>query len=136
MIWLLAVALALDLSSVQSEPNPEKRSEKALAYADSAISAARDAYNQGKYEESEQALKQVQGAVELSYESLVSTGKNPRKNSKPFKTAEKATREILRRLSGLRDAMSAVDHAMVDPIVSNVNSVHDRLVNGIMGGGK
>lgn len=134
MVLLLAFALALDLSSVRGEPKLEKRSEKALEYAETAIDTARDAYMEGKYKETQQALGEVQEAVDLSYESLLATGKNPRKDSKHFKKAEKATREILRRLSGLRDLMSSVDHAILDPVVENVNEVHDNLVMGIMTG--
>jgi hypothetical protein len=136
MVWLLALALALDLTEIRSEPNLEKRSERALAYADESISAAREAYKQGKYEDCGAALKEVESAVQLSYESLLATGKNPRKNSKPFKNAEKASREILRRLNGLRDLMSAVDHGLIDPAMKSINDVHDRLVTGIMGGNK
>ncbi len=134
MVLFLAFALALDLSSVRGEPKLEKRSEKALEYAESAIDTARDAYQEGKFQQTEQALGEVQEAVDLSYESLLATGKNPRKDSKHFKKAEKATREILRRLSGLRDLMSSVDHAILDPIVDNITEVHDNLVMGIMTG--
>ena len=141
MVRVLTLALAvqamgLDLASVRGETNLEKRSEKALVYANSALDAAREAYKGGNFEQSGEALKQVQGAVELSYESLVATGKNPRKSSKPFKNAEKATRDLLRRLSGLRDIMSSVDHQLVDPVIENISQVHDRLVTGVMGGGQ
>ena len=132
-LLLATLALALDLSAVKSEPKPEKRSELALTYANTALDAAKTAYQQGRWAETQAALADVDSAVTLSYESLTETGKNPRKTT-AFKNAEKATRELLRRLTGFRDFMSAVDHAAVDPVVAKVNQVHDQLIQGIMAG--
>jgi len=134
MLWLAMLALALDLNTVKSEPKPERRSELAMEYANTALDSAKAAYSEGRWEQTHAALQDVDAAVALSYESLVSTGKNPRKNSTAFKKAEKATRELLRRLSGFRDFMSAVDHPAVDPVVAKVNQVHDQLIQGIMAG--
>jgi len=138
MTWLLAATLAfglsVDLASVKQEPKLDKRSDLALQYADKAVSAARDAYQQGRFTETQESLKEVQAAVDLSYESLMATGKNPRKSSAPFKRAEKALRELMRRLSGLRDVMSSVDHPVVDPVLAEVSEVHNNLLTGIMTG--
>jgi hypothetical protein len=134
MLWLALLALSLDLSSVKGEPKLEKRSAMALQYANSALDQAKTAYADGKFEQTQAALVELKAAVDLSYESLLATGKNPRKSSKPFKDAEKATRELLRRLSGFRDFMSSVDHPVVDPVVANVTDVHDQLLKGIMSG--
>jgi hypothetical protein len=106
----------------------------ALEYANTALTQAREAYQQGRFQQTQEALGQVEHAVAISYESLQATGKNPRKSSKHFKAAEKATRELLRRLSSLRDFMSAADHPIVDPVVSKVTSVHDQLLTGVMTG--
>jgi hypothetical protein len=134
MHLLLALTLAFDLAAVRQEPKLDKRSDLALEHADKSISAARKAYEEGRWEQSQTALKEVQEAVDLSYDSLMATGKDPRKNSGPFKRAEKATREILRRLSGLRDLMSSVDHSAVDPVVASVTETHNSLLQGIMSG--
>lgn len=134
MLWFALLALALDLGAVRGEPKLEKRSELALQYANSALDAAKAAYQDGKFEQTQAALGEVKEAVDLSYESLLATGKNPRKSSKPFKDAEKATRELLRRLTSFRDFMSGVDHPVVDPVVENVTEVHDNLLKGIMSG--
>jgi len=79
------------------------------------------------------ALGEVEAGVQLSYDSLMATGKDPRRNSKPFKEAEKSTREILRRLAGLSDLMSAFDRGAVDPVQRTVSDIHDKLITGIMG---
>ena len=136
MLWAVvaAFALALDLSSVKSEPKLEKRSELALQYAASALDTAKAAYRDGRFEQTQAALGEVQDAVSLSYESLLATGKNPRKSSKPFKDAEKATRELLRRLTGFRDSMSVVDHPVLEPVMASVKNVNDMLLVGIMTG--
>jgi hypothetical protein len=134
MVLLLTLMLAFDLASVKREPKLDKRSDLALRYADKAVTAARDAYREGRWQHTQDALEEVDAAVGLSYESLLATGKNPRKDSAPFKRAEKATRELLRRLTGLRDQMSSVDHPMVDPVIASVTEIHDNLITGIMTG--
>ncbi len=134
MLWLAMLALALDLGSVKTEPKLERRSELALQYANSALDSAKTAYQEGRFEQTQQALGQVKDAVTLSYDSLLATGKNPRKSSGAFKNAEKATRELLRRLLGFRDSMSVVDHPVLDPVVEDVKGVHDQLLTGIMSG--
>jgi hypothetical protein len=134
MHWVAILALAINLGTIRSEPRPERRSELAMAYANSALDAAKIAYQEGRFEKAQNDLSELKDAVALSYDSLLATGKNPRKSSGPFKKAEKATRELLRRLVGFRDSMSVVDHPVLDPVVENVREVHDQLLTGIMTG--
>lgn len=138
MRLLLTLMLALnvfaaDLTGIKTEPKLEKRSELALRYADSALDTARDAYKKGDVDASRAALGEVEAGVQLSYDSLMATGKDPRRNSKPFKEAEKATRQILRRLDSLSDLMSALDRGTVEPVHRTVSDIHDKLITGIMG---
>ena len=98
---ILVLALAFDLTSITSEPNLEKRSERALDYANLALDAARDHYNAGDYDKSQSDLQEVRDSVELAYQSLSDTGKDPRKDPKFFKRAELRLRELLRRLEGI-----------------------------------
>jgi hypothetical protein len=131
---LLALnVLALDLAAIKAEPKLEKRSELALQYADSAVDTARDAYKKGDLGASRAALGEVEAGVELSFDSLMATGQDPRRHSKPFKKAEKSTREILRRLDSLSDLMSAFDRSAVEPAHRTVSDIHDKLIVGIMG---
>jgi CO dehydrogenase nickel-insertion accessory protein CooC1 len=134
MQWLAILALAIDLGTVKTEPKLEKRSELALQYANTALDSAKTAYQEGRFEKTQAHLDEVRDAVTLSYDSLLATGKNPRKSSGPFKAAEKATRELLRRLTGFKDSMSVVDHPVLEPIMENVKEVHDNLLSGIMSG--
>lgn len=122
-----------NLAALKSDPNLEKRSDKALQYAALDVDEARDSYNAGKVREAKQALQEVREAVDFSYESLKETGKDPRKHSKYFKRAEVKLRELLRRLHGLSDEWSVVDRPAFDPVVARLQEVHDELLTGIMG---
>lgn len=133
MLLFLTLMLALDLSGIKSEPKLEKRSELALQFADSELNSARDLYKNGELDACRSALDEVEAGVQLSYDSLMATGKDPRRNSKPFKDAEKATREILRRLDSLSDLMSAFDRGTVEPVQRRISDIHDKLIIGIMG---
>jgi phosphoenolpyruvate-protein kinase (PTS system EI component) len=134
MHWAAILALAFDLSTVKTEPKLEKRSELALQYANTALDSAKTAYQEGRFEKTQAHLAEVKAAVTLAHDSLLATGKNPRKSSGMFKNAEKATRALLRRLTGFKDSMSVVDHPVLEPVLENVKDVHDQLLTGIMTG--
>lgn len=129
---VLIATLAFDLSSVKSEPNLERRSERALDYANSALDAARDDYNAGNVDKSATELEEVQASVDLAYESLSDTGKDPHRDPKFFKRAELRTRELLRRLEGLAPGMSGVDRGTLEKVRERIAAVHDNLLNGIL----
>lgn len=129
---ILVLALAFDLTTIQSEPNLEKRSELALDHANLALDSARDAYSSGNYGKSQNDLQEVCDSVDLAYQSLSDTGKDPRKDPKFFKRAELRTRELLRRLEGVGQGMSQVDRGTLDKVRERISEVHDNLLNGIM----
>ena len=133
MVLLLTLLLALDLTGIKAEPRLEKRSQLALEFADSALDSARDLYKKGELDACRTALGEVEAGVQLSYDSLMATGKDPRRNSGPFKNAEKSTRQILRRLDNLSDLMSAFDRGAVEPVQHTVSDIHDKLITGLMG---
>ena len=135
MVWLLAVELAFDLATVKSEPNPERRSDRAIENANAALDAARAAYDRGDIEKVKGAIEEVRESVDLSLRSLQESGKNPRDNSH-YKTAEKATRALLRRLDSFRDAVSAEERDMVEAVRAHVSEVHDELLDAIMTNGR
>lgn len=131
MIALLILCLAADLNSIRSEPNLERRSEIALDYATAQLDAARDAYNGGEAPKMQAALGELKEAVDLCFRSLQETGKNAR-NNKHFKHAELKTRELLRRLDGLRESVGFGDREAVEQVRMKVAEVHDELLQGIM----
>lgn len=130
--FVLLGMMAFDLSTVKSEPNPEKRSERALDNANLALDAARDDYNAGNIDKSQTELEEVRDSVDLAYESLSGTGKDPHRDPKFFKRAELRTRELLRRLEGLAPGMSGVDHGTLEKVRERISAVHDNLLNGIL----
>ena len=78
LLWI--TILALDLTSLRTEPNLEKRSELALDYANSALDQARDAYTAGDLAKMQMELTEVAESVSLAYQALEDTGKDARRN--------------------------------------------------------
>jgi len=134
--YALALVLALplafaDVAGVKAEPDPERRSELALANADKAIDAARQAYNGGDKDAEQVALTEVRESVDVSIESLESTHKAPR-NNKYYKRAELKVGALLRRLHSLRDEMAFDGRQTVEAVIKRLSDVHDELINAVM----
>ncbi len=131
MTALLMLILAIDLASVKSEPNLEHRSELALDFANQSIDVARDAYSAGDAAKMQTALDEAAGAVDVMYQALSATGKDPR-NNKYFKRAELRTRELIRRLDGLSQSVSVDDRDPVTRLRDHVAEIHDNLLKRIL----
>jgi hypothetical protein len=127
---LLILCLAFDLAAIRLEPNLERRSERALENASAAMDSARDA--SGDDAKLKAALEELRDSVDLAYRSLVDSGKSARRNPKFFKRAELKTRELMRRLDGLAQAVDAADRPAVESVRSRVSKVHDDLIQDIM----
>ncbi len=132
MYWILVLTLAFDLAAVKSEPNLEKRSELALDQANLALNAARDDYNAGNVDKTQSELEEVVDSVDVAYQALTDTGKDPHKDSKFFKRAELRINELLRRLESLAPGMTGVDRGTLDNVRARISAVHDKLLTGIM----
>ena len=102
-----------------------------MTYANTALDSARDAYNKGDLDQTETNLHEVLDSVDLAYQALSDTGKDPRKD-RFFKQAELRTRALLRRLEGLGQSMSAADRGIVEKVREEVSEIHDNLLTGIM----
>jgi hypothetical protein len=132
MQLLLMIVLAFDLNSVKLEPNLERRSELAMDNANAALDSAREAFNMADAAKMEGSLREVSDSVELAYQSLSETGKDARRSPKFFKRAELRTRELLRRLDGLYQAVDVESRTAVEKVRDQVAQVHDDLLKGIM----
>ncbi len=133
----LAVPAWADLAAAKAQPNPEKRAEMALDNASSALKSAENAYKvKGDLGATNDSLREVADSVELAYDSLKETRKNPSKSPKHFKRAEIRTRELMRRLGDFREQMSFDDRETLDKVRASVQKVHESLLEGIMGGKK
>lgn len=137
MAWI-AIALfaaqlyATDLGTIKKEPNLERRSDLALQYANSALDTARDAYAAGDVDKTGAAIEEVGSSVDLAYDSLEQTGKDPRRSPKFFKRAEMSTRQLLRRLDGMIESMSVADRMLAEKVRGRVADIHENLLKGIM----
>ena len=127
---LLILCLAFDLAAIKLEPNLERRSELALGNASAAMDVARDAAADDA--KLKAALQELRESVDLAYQSLVDSGKSARRNPKFFKKAELKTRELMRRLEGLAQAVDADDRVLVESVRGRVSKVHDDLIQDIM----
>ena len=143
-IGFLPAALALllvpgivraDLKRAMAEPNLEKRSGLALDNAAAALKAAREAYDKNDSDLTAKDAAEIQESVDLAYDSLVQSGKNPR-NSSWCKKAEISTRDLSRKLESFQEQMSYSDRPMLDAIKADVQKVHDELLMGVMEGRK
>jgi phage tail tape-measure protein len=132
MALILVLMLAfVDITTVKSEPDLEKRSELALANADRAIDEARQAYTSGDDKMEQAALNEVEQSVAISYEALGHTNKAPRK-SKYYKNAELKVRALIRRLTSFREQAGFETRQSIDAVISKLSDVHDQLVNDVM----
>jgi hypothetical protein len=132
MSWVLVLVLALDLNTVKQEPNLERRSDLALEHANEELDAARDAFNANDLAKMQATLAEITDSVDLSYQSLLDTGKDARRSPKFFKRAELKTRDLLRRLDGLEQVVDVDSRAAVDKVRDRVSDVHDNLLKSIM----
>ena len=141
--WAVALTLACgvaapelraDLKAALAEGDLGRRSKLALDNAEAALQAARSAYQQGDLEKTKAAVHEIQESVELAYQSLRDTHKNPRRSPHWFKSAELATRDLLRRLDTFNHDMGYDDRPMLKPVEDKVQEVHDDLLLGLMEG--
>lgn len=120
-------------ASILAEPNPEKRYAKALDLAVAAVNAARKKYENGSLEDFRSSLILVEKSVRFADETLRGTGKNPAKSPKHFKRAEQKIRDIMRKLSGLEDAVSVDDRTPVRKTYDALEKLQEEIVMDIVG---
>lgn len=142
MSAMLACALAAtaappgDLQKALAEPNLEKRSKLALDNALAAYQTLRDDYSRGDAAKVAADAKEIGDSVRLAYDSLNQTGKDPRKNSGPFKRAELETRDLARRLGAFEENMNFEDRPVVEKLKADVQKIHEDLLLGLLEGRK
>jgi len=134
LVWAFPAASlwAIDLASVQQEPNLERRSQLAMDSANSALDTARTAYQANDLDKTRASLDEVGEAVSLAYTSLKQTGKEARRDPKFFKKTELATRQMLRRIEGMAEGMNFEDRSLVDKLRERVTAIHENLLQDIM----
>ncbi len=139
ILMLLALGLVpgllhADLKAALLERDLGKRSRLALENAGSALKAVREAYQKGDNSALAAAALEIQESVDLAWDSLESTGKNPRKSPRWFKQAEIETRNLLKKLETLQHDMGFEDRPVLDKAKARLQKVHDDLLTGLMEG--
>lgn len=132
MHWVLILCLALNLADIKTEPNLERRSQMALDHAKTALDRARDAWNGGDGAAALAAMTETGDSVDLAYQSLEESAKGSHRNARLYKRAELATRDLLRRISGLRDTVSIDDRAAVETVRDRIAKIHDDLLDDLL----
>ena len=129
-----AGCLRADLKPALAESNLGKRSKLALDNAAAALKAAREAYATGDNQKAAAAVDEIQQSVDLAYESLMKTGKNPRNSPRWFKAAEISTRDLSKKLETFQRDMDFADRPLLDKVKARVQQVHDELLLVLMEG--
>jgi hypothetical protein len=129
-----AGCLRADLKPALAESNLGKRSKLALDNAAAALQTARQAYEKGDNQAVAAAVDEIQQSVELAYDSLMKTGKNPRNSPRWFKPAEISTRGLARKLDTFQRDMDFADRPLLEKVKARVQQVHDELLLGLMEG--
>ncbi len=126
--------LPADLKAALAERDLGKRSKLALDNAGAALKEAREAYQTGEDKALAAAALEIEESVSLAWDSLESTGKNPRKSPRWFKQAEIETRNLLKKLDTLQHDMGFEDRPVLDKAKARLQKVHDDLLKGVMEG--
>jgi hypothetical protein len=113
-----------------------KRSKLALDNAGAVFKEMREAYQKGDTAALTAAAKEFEDSVVLCWDSLESTGKNPRKSPKWFKSAEIETRNLLKKMASLQDDLPFDERPLLDKAKARLQKVHDDLLVGLMEGKK
>jgi len=131
-----APAAHADLKAALAERDLGKRSKLALDNAADALKAGRAAFERGDTAKMTEAVTEMRQSVDLAYDSLKSTGKDPRKSPKWFKHAEIATRDLLKKVDTFQQDLNFQDRGMLNDLKTRLQQVHDEILLGLMEGKK
>jgi len=142
-VLLMALALACaaapppgSLTTALAERDLGKRSKLALDNAGVVLKEMREASLKGDSAALAAGIKEFDDSVALCWDSLESTGKNPRKSPRWFKQAEIETRSLLKKLDSLQHDMGFEERPVLDSAKARLQKVHDDLLVGLMEGKK
>ncbi len=126
---------AVDLDAVRKEPDLQKRSELALDAAATALKDARALPTEGgSVADLKKDMDTMVQAVELSLQSLRDTGKRPSKLGKYYKKGELRTRDMLKQLESLVQAIAFDSRPPAEKARDRLVVLHDEFLFGVMSG--
>lgn len=120
------------LAEVEAEPDRERRSRRAVAFAESQLEAALRAYRADEVARARRALANIGSAVAVAVASLEATGKHPRRHPRHFKYAEIRTRRLLRELREAQRRANIADAGDFDEAIRQVEAANGKLLRGLM----
>jgi len=132
LLTFLPLLAWADLSDIQKEPSPERRFELALERADTLLRDSKPMVDRGEIKKLGEALEDIAGACELALQSLRDTGKRPSKLGKQYKKGELRTRDFLRRLESLENALNFDDRPLAAKARDRVTVAHEEFLLGVM----
>jgi len=126
---------AVDLEAVKKEPDLQKRSELALDVAAEALKHARALPTEGgSVADLQKDMDTMVQGVELSLQSLRDTGKRPNKLEKYYKKGELRTRDMLKQLENLVQAIAFDSRPPAEKARDRLVVLHDEFLYGVMSG--
>jgi polyhydroxyalkanoate synthesis regulator phasin len=127
----LTSAAALQAQSfvdeLKAEHDPGRRSELALAFADTAFDTARDFYSKGEVHKGDAQLEDMTNALNECVTSLEAAHK-----AKFYKKAELRVAYLQRRMKGLLDDIEAQQRGWAEYTERKLDEIHDKLLDGVM----
>ncbi len=129
---LLLTALVIDFDTVKAEPALDKRAQRALDFAQERLTEARKHHDAADFASFATHLAQTAQGVEYCLTSLEEMGKHPSRNTRHYKAAELRVRDILRRMTTLRNDVGLDLRPQVEESERRVNAVHEKLLDGVM----
>lgn len=126
------LASAADLAAVKAEPDPNRRSERALENASQALDEARKAASSDDAKALAAAFHEMAESGDVCQDSLAHSGKDPRK-SKYYKQAEQKLHGLIRQLAGFADTLPLDQRDEADATRQHLQQVHDAILEAALG---
>jgi hypothetical protein len=138
MRWLLLIPFAAaltaqpaDLAAIAQEPNLDRRVDRFANAATKALDRARDEFAKDQYEAGRASVAEVPKIIEAAAESLRAAGRDPRRNSRPFKRLEVRIQPLSRRLKAMARDSSVEDRPYIEKAHQRLEEINDEIVNGM-----
>ena len=115
------------LIELETERDPAKRSQRALALAEMEFEKGKASYGTGEIKKGDAHLEDMTKLLEACVSALESARK-----AGLYKQAEIRVATILRRLRSLTDDLAVEDRGWAEYTLKQVDSIHDKLLTGVM----
>jgi hypothetical protein len=115
------------VDELKAEHDPGRRSELALAFADTAFDTARDFYSKGEVHKGDAQLEDMMNVLNECEVSLETAHK-----AKFYKKAELRVAYLQRRMQGLLDDIELQQRGWAEYTQRKLDEIHDKLLAGVM----